>query len=104
MTKSFTPKLKGKASKSYGIGMKFLQGQLTIEPSVEALHCSDIDLRAIYGVYVEQNRIGTYIVTKVSALGSMNNYASFIAYNLATAGAAAALTGTFTANVLIIGE
>jgi len=104
MTKSFTVGLSGRANMPHGSGPRWILGDLTIGPSVEALHCSDVELKSIYGVYICNHKHGTLLYAVCTNPGTYNNYASFYHWRGAGTAPTALTSGTHTIRVLITGE
>ena len=83
-----------------GMGAKVVQGHLSLPPTEEAIHHSDVHLNTIKALFIEQNTIGSFIVVDVVAPGTYDNYASLTSYNLqGTGGYLVERTGTQSVNV-----
>lgn len=104
MAKSFTVALKGKTVKAYGIGMRVVEGEVTIDFVREAIHAKDIDLKTIHSLFMSDYGIGTALFVNVGTPGTYDNWASVTAYNIATAVAPVAVSGTHTVRFMAIGE
>lgn len=86
-----------------GLGQAVVQGKLTMVPTREAIHCSDVNLNSIKSVLIEQNTNGSLIFVSVIAPGSYDNYASLKSYDLAGTNRLRA-AGTLSANFFAIGN
>lgn len=104
MTKTFDIRSRNKIeSGPSGMGPAVIQGKLTLVPTREAIHCSDIDLNVIKFVSIEQNTNGSMVFVNLVAPGSYDNYASLKSYDLAGTNRLRA-AGTLSANFLIMGR
>ncbi len=121
MTVTVTPLLSGKLDQRHGKGPKILLANVTLEPSVEALHPSSkyLDMKTIKAVFVQGSptfgSASMGILVNLVAPGSVANYASFNVYRIVSGTTVAgspqgyamryiAKTGTITSTMLVVGE
>jgi hypothetical protein len=118
MTVSLKPLLTGKLSnRTGGKGMKAVLAVVTLQPTVEALHPNAkwLDMKTIKAVIVQPGAtVGSFLVAvNLVGPGSVNNYASFEFRRLKMTYSAnkgtmaiskAAMSGTMTKTMLILGE
>jgi hypothetical protein len=104
MTKTIVIRSRSKTqSGPAGMGFAVIRGNMTIVPAHETIHCSDVDLKSMKCVLIEQNTIGSRVVTSLVGPGSYDNYASLQVYD--GAGTNRLRTaGTLNVNFLIMGE
>jgi hypothetical protein len=105
-TKTFVIRGKGKLpSGPSGMGAKFIHGEMTIVPTHEAVHCSDLGFNSIKGLYIEQNSLGSFVIVTLVGPGSYDNYASLKTYNTGAGGTFVLNTvGTMKTNFMALGE
>jgi len=104
MTKSFTAnKLIGRTSPTHGTGMRMITGAITLDPTREAIHCSDVGLKTIQSVHMLNNSFATCAFPFVSTPGTYDNLASLVVYDRRFA-TYVAKSGTLTFRVLVAGE
>jgi hypothetical protein len=104
MTKTIVIRAKSKmTSGPSGMGVRIIHGEMTIVPTREAVHCSDIGFNSIKGLLFEQNSNGSQVVTKLIGPGSYDNYASLQVYDGAGTNRLRVL-GTLKVNFLALGE
>lgn len=107
MTKTFVIRAETKVRPGIaGMGAKLVHGEMTIVPTREAVHVSDVGFNSIKGLYIEQNTIGSHIIVSLVGPGSYDNYASLQSYNLNGTGGYPAIrtAGTLKANFVCFGE
>jgi len=104
MTKTFEIRSESKMeSGPAGMGPAVVQGKMTLVPTREAVHCSDVKLNTIRCLLLEQNTNGSMVTVSLVGPGSYDNYASLKSYD--GAGTARLRTaGTLTTNFLAVGE
>lgn len=88
-----------------GMGAKLVHGEITIVPTREAVHVSDVELNSIKALFIEQSTIGSYVTVKLVGPGSYDNYASLQSYNLNGTGGYPAIrtAGTLKTNFMCLG-
>lgn len=88
-----------------GLGVKVVEGTLSLGPASEAVHHSDVKLNTIRALHIMQTTPGSFVTVDVVAAGSYDNYASLIAYNLDGTGGylATRSAGTLNAHFVAFG-
>lgn len=104
MTKTIVIRAKSKVTPGpSGMGAKLVHGEVTLVPTREAIHCSDLGFNSIKGVFIEQNSNGSQVIVKLIGPGSYDNYASLQSYDGAGTNRLRA-AGTLKANFMALGE
>ena len=104
MTKTIVIRAKSKLLPGpSGMGAKIIHGEMTIVPTREAVHCSDLGFNSIKGLFIEQNSNGSQVIVKLVGPGSYDNYASLQSYDGAGTNRLRTL-GSLKANFLAVGE
>lgn len=104
MTKTFVIRAKSRVAPGpSGMGAKLVHGQMTIVPTREAVHCTDVGFNSIKALFIEQNTNGSMVVVSLIGPGSYDNYASLQSYDGAGTNRLRVL-GTFKGNFLAVGE
>lgn len=85
-----------------GMGAAVVQGNLTIVPTREAIHCTDVELNQIKAIFLEQATNGSMVTVSLIGPGSYDNYASLKSYDGAGTNRLRA-AGTLNINFLAIG-
>jgi hypothetical protein len=106
MTKTIVIRAKSKITPGpAGMGAKLVHGEMTLVPTREAIHCSDLGVNSIKGLYIEQNAIGSIVTVSLIGPGSYDNYASLKTYQTGASGTLVLNTvGTLKVNFLALGE